>query len=150
MSGYTEDQAREMFEDMEYNDRMTEYKFLYEKFKRRFTECTGASLFLAFFMPLFELMSSWDVPNMELGPGASLAVSAVMVILALAAHVKKLPELYILAGIVLILAGIIGGSFVYPIIGVMEIVFYFLTRGMNEVKTLPGYPAFALKQVRGR
>ena len=148
MAQYTEEQAKAMFADMEYNDRMQEYKFLYEKFKRRFTECTGGSLFLTLFLPLYEVMNSWDIKGTEIGPAASIVVSAICFILAVAACVKKLPETYLVCGIVRIIAGILGRSFVYPIIGLMEIAFFFVTHGMNEVKKLPGYPAFALRQVR--
>ncbi|MGN0634434.1 MAG: hypothetical protein ACI4JW_11285 [Oscillospiraceae bacterium] len=140
----TEQEIAEMFEDMEYNDRMSEYIPRLAACKRKFTETFYGNTALCVIVLVGAIIDTDNETNFVLLLAALIAIFA----LTTAAVIKREPLIYFAVSLISVVFGFIMGSIMLFIMMAVNVLFYLLTRDIYDVKKLEGYPHFAYKIVR--
>lgn len=143
-----EQQTEEMFEDIEYNNKMIEYRFKFDNIKKRIDACSLSNIFIMGCMLLMEIFSLWNPNNKEMGIGLAFAIFIITVFISSAIIIKRVPELFLILAAVFIISEIIEFNLIQLILAVMNIAFYLISREIKEIKKLPGYPEFATRKIR--
>lgn len=150
MKAYTQQQADEMFADMDYNDKMQENKFRMEHLKERIEIVMLSDLFLSGAMLVYEIYASWQKYSGAMGMLAAIIYFVVTLFMAIVVISKRIPEMIFINVAFLIVLMLVKFSIVSLIITLTNVVFYFLIREINEMKKCEDYPTFATRRVRHR
>ncbi len=146
----TDPKMKEMLEDISYNDRMKEYRKRYDRLKNEIITCSLASGGVIIAMLLFEIFNSWDPEKQGMGL-FPIIIYTLICIPYLVIIIKKLtPKYFLLIASVSVLFAIVTLSLIPLILGIMNAAFFFVTKSMEEIKLLEGYPYFLPVKVRNK
>lgn len=143
-----EQQTEEMFEDIEYNNKMIEYRFKFDNIKKRIDASSLSNIFIMGCMLLMEIFSLWNPNNKEIGIGLGFVIFIITVFISSAIIIKRVPELFLILAAIFIVSELIEFNLIQLILAVMNIAFYLVSREIKEIKKLPGYPKFAPRKIR--
>lgn len=129
------------FDNLMHNNVMEAYKRLFDSFKKRLEG------FAAFNM-LFPLVSIYNEIEMiidgevMIGFTAAVILALIVIPIAISSNVKRNRTMFLVIAFVYFVATFITGAILLFFITLINIMFFFSLRDIEEIKRLPGYPHF--------
>lgn len=147
---YTPQQVAEMFEDIEYNERMQAMRGRMDKYKKLFNDLTLVENFFVLTLELYNMLAATDK---LFGTAGALLLLAV-VPLSFVVYSKREPYVFLIIAVLYLLLIPLGKeknvAFICLIFAAVNIIFHVISRGILRLKEEEGYPAFAPRSVRNK
>lgn len=147
---YSARQANEMFEDIEYNDRMQALRGRMDRYKTLFNDLTLVELLFVLVLEVYNFLVATD----KLFGTAGALVLLFAVPMAFFVYSKREP--YVFLGITLLYLVLIplgsgmSALLICIFLAALNVVFHVISRGILALKAEEGYPTFAPRRVRNK